>query len=55
MDPLEYPKTSYTKTCIEEVVIINVQTLSIDRLQARQKKDNNCRNLAAQSCQKKQE
>ena len=48
-DLLEYPKTSDTMTCITERVSSDIQTLSIDKLCAEQKKDINCMNVAAQS------
>ena len=48
-DPLEYPKTLNTMICMAEMVATDIQTLSIDKLHAKQKKDIHCRNLAAQS------
>ena len=35
--------------CIAEVITTDIQTWSIDRLHAEQKKDIHCRNLVAQS------
>ena len=52
MEPLENPKTAAlnnTEEYIVEVVANKFQTLSTDRLYAEQKKETNCRNLAAQS------
>ena len=46
---LDHPETSDTMTCIAEMVTIDVQTLSIDKLHSKQKKEIHCRNLAAQS------
>ena len=49
-DPLENPKlaaTRDTEECIAEVVTNNIQTVSVDRLWTEQRKDINCRNLAA--------
>ena len=46
-DPSKNPKssaTNNTEECIDEVVTNNIQTLSIDSLQAKQKKDINCIN-----------
>ena len=37
-----------TEECIGEVVANKIQILNTDRLHAEQKKDTNCRNLAAQ-------
>ena len=47
--PLENPKTSDTMNCMADVVTTDIQTLGTDILHPEQKKDINCRNLAAQS------
>ena len=52
---LENPKTTTindTEECIAEVMANEIQTLSNDRLHAEQKKDMNCRKVAAQSYHK---
>ena len=49
-DLLENPKTaaiSNTEICIVEVVANKIQTLSTERLHAKQTEDTNCRNSAA--------
>ena len=49
--PLDNPKAvtlSNTEECTAEVVGNKVQSLSTDRLYAKQKKDTKCRNLAPQ-------
>ena len=48
-DPLEYPKTSDTMTCVAEVVTTDIQNLGINKQCLEQKKDIHCRNFAAQS------
>ena len=48
-DPLDYLKTSDMMTCVAEMVTTEIQTLSIDKLHAEQKKDIYCTTLAAQS------
>ena len=53
-DPLENPKTITINDTEVEEVVAKIQTLSKGRLCAKQKKDINCRNSAAQSHHKKQ-
>ena len=36
-DPLDYPKTSKAMTCIAEMVTTNIQSLSVDKLCAKEK------------------
>ena len=48
-DSLDYPISSDTMTCIVQMVTAYIQTLSINKPHAKQKKDIHCKNLTAQS------